>query len=109
MFHHGHLYLEITGSQALIRTCLRTSGQLPAPQVALIALILGRDQKPVPILMTHIHNHFTGPGRGVNRPLPARCHVQENNLHMVGPGKAQGQDIVDVNVMISIVCNSKAT
>ena len=45
---------------------------------------------------THIHNRLTGSGRGVDRPLPARCHVQEYDLLMVGPGKAQGQNTVNI-------------
>ena len=99
VLHYGHLHLlspVVACGQTLIRACLRHGGQLPAPQLALIALILGRDQKPVPILMeTHIHNRLTGPGRGVDRPLPARCHVQQHDLLMIGPGKAQGQNAVD--------------
>lgn len=39
---------------------------------------------------THIHNRLTGPGRGANRPLPARCHIQKYDLLMVRPGKAGG-------------------
>lgn len=113
VLHYGHLYLfapVIAGGQTLIQACFRHGGQFPAPQLALIALILGRDQKPVPILMkAHIHNRFTGPGRGVDRPLPARCHVQEYDLLMVWPGKAQGQDAMDaiidsqVNQVLRIV------
>lgn len=102
VFHYGHLYFlspVVAGGQTLIWACLRHSGKFPAPQIALIALILARDQKPVPILMeTHIHNRLTGPGGGADRPLPARCHIQENDLLMVRPGKAQSKNAVDIIV-----------
>ena len=84
----------VAGGQTLIRACLRHSGQLPAPQVALIALILGRDQELIPIFMeTHIHNCLTGPGRGVDRPLPARCRVQEYDLSWSGRVKARARTL----------------
>lgn len=46
VLHYGHLNLlspVVASVQALIRACLRHGGQLPALQVAFIALILGRD------------------------------------------------------------------